>query len=124
MIFLLVDMVYLELGNHCVSITRDFLVFFDPMSMYISQALVMHRLRPGICCCFCSNSEILVQAVLGCWLLKYLFWSIVLVVVIILQCFYIWLNTNLPNGWMLIGSFATYVSVDFACTNRPPRVGA
>lgn len=60
----------------------------------------------------CSTSEIPVMAILsilGSWLIMCHFWINFFIMVIILQCFYIGLNSNLPNGRILMGSFGTDV---------------
>lgn len=59
----------------------------------------------------------------------WLFWKIgtlcvifglMLTLVIILKCFYILLNSNFHNGWILIGSVAADVATVFVCTKQPP----
>lgn len=60
------------------------------------------------------------MAILGSWLIMCHFWINFFIMVIILQCFYIGLNSNLPNGRILMGSFGTDVYIVFACTNSLP----
>lgn len=61
----------------------------------------MRQLRSVFYCFIFSIREISGQAILGFWCLHCCIWIILILVVLSVQFFYSWLNTYLPNGWVL-----------------------